>query len=285
MDQNEHVPAEVLVAIPAHNEAATIGVCLTSVITSLTAAQQLGVVGRARIAVALHRCTDDTEAVVQTAGSAHNVELMIVAEDQPMPVGTVRTRLVRAAHGDPPDHFAWLLSTDADTVVPLHWVDQMLAIGRREQAELVLGLADLTDWDVSPEIRGSYAAIIDAGLTPTGHRHAYAANLAIRLSAFHQVGGFPGLVHGEEHGLARAVRAAGLTVATPLAPRVLTSARMPGRAHHGLGTLLEDLAHHPDERTSDEYHRPDPWLRNGAAPGAGRGSVPWTRAADRPRAW
>ena len=243
-------PVEVLVAIPAHDEAATIGSCLTSVVASLRAAQWLGSVGRARVAVAVHRCRDDTEALVREAGKVAagpgpGVELLIMVEEQPMRVGRLRTRLVEAAYGGQPAADAWVLSTDADTLVPLHWVDELLAIARREDAALVLGLADLSGWDVAAEVAERYREIVDAGLTSTGHRHAYAANLAIRLDAFRRVGGFPALAHGEEHGLARAVRAAGLRISTPLQPRVLTSARMPGRAAHGLGALLDDLAHQP----------------------------------------
>ena len=62
------------------------------------------------------------------------------------------------------------------------------------------------------------------------------------MDAFRKTGGFPALPHGEEHGLAAACRAAGLRVTSTLSPRVQTSARMPGRASHGLGSLLATLA-------------------------------------------
>ena len=78
-------------------------------------------------------------------------------------------------------------------------------------------------------------------LATAGEACVHAANLVIRLGAFRRVGGFPGLEHGEEHGLAAACRAAGLTVVSALHPRVRTSVRMPGRADHGLGHLLNEL--------------------------------------------
>ncbi len=106
----------------------------------------------------------------------------------------------------------------------------------------MLGLVDLSDWLVDDATLAAYEQIIAAGLTRHGHRHAYAANLAIRLSTFRAVGGFPALPHGEEHGLAAACRAAGLPVVSTLYPRVQTSARMPGRAPGGLGSLLAQLA-------------------------------------------
>ena len=134
----------------------------------------------------------------------------------------------------------WIFSTDADTVVPPTG-STTLAQQADGSADFILGLADLDGWDAREPARRAYRQIIDAGLTQDGHHHVYAANLAIRLSAFRQVGGFPGLPHGEEHGLARAVRAAGLTVLTIFAPRVRTSARMPGRAADGLGSLLDRL--------------------------------------------
>jgi hypothetical protein len=136
----------------------------------------------------------------------------------------------------------WIFSTDADTVVPPDWIHATLAQQADGPADLILGLADLDGWDAEEPARRAYRQIIDAGVTKDGHHHVYGANLAIRLSVFRQVGGFPGLPHGEEHGLARAVRAAELTVLTTFAPRVRTSGRMPGRAPGGLGALLDRLA-------------------------------------------
>lgn len=236
---------DVLVAVPAHDEADRIGACLSSVADALRHGRATGAVRTARVAVGLHRCTDATETVARAAlaGTA-GVEAVLRHEPRDLRVGAVRTALVRHGAVRPtrfgPD--AWVFSTDADTVVPPDWVSATLALRRHGRVDLVLGLTDLLGWDVDEATRSAYEAIVSAGLTAGGHGHAYAANLAIRLAAFEAVGGFPALPHGEEHGLAAAVRDAGLAVVSSLAPRVQTSARMPGRAADGLGALLSRLA-------------------------------------------
>ena len=248
-------PVDVLVAVPAHDEEARIGGCLTSVGTALREARRAGVIRRARVAVGLHRCTDDTAREARAALAPFGeLEAVLVEEQRVLRVGAVRTALVRAAARRPqpfgPD--AWLLSTDADTVVPPDWVTGTLAVRGRGPVDLVLGLADLAGWGAGEAAHRAYRDLVEAGLSEAGHSHAYAANLAIRLGAFHAVGGFPALPHGEEHGLAEAVRAAGLVTVSSLAPRVLTSARMPGRADSGLGALLTRLARtdQPEDRSS-----------------------------------
>lgn len=238
---------DLVVALPAHNERALIGACLQSVSAAVAQARRAGVVRHATIAVALHRCSDDTGAQAEAALADAGVDSMLLTVPERLPVGAVRTRLVEAATAGLDDR-TWVFSTDADTVVPVDWITATLhhlteQNGTRQPgADLVLGLVDLQDWRADAAAHQAYAQIVSAGLTEAGHAHVYAANLAIRLGAFRCVGGFPGLEHGEEHGLTAACRAAGLTVASLRHPRVRTSARMPGRADHGLGTLLSELA-------------------------------------------
>jgi hypothetical protein len=241
-------PVDVLVAIPAHDEATTIVACLESVVASLVEAQAADEVGRARVAVAAHRCSDDTaDQARRSLAGRTGIESVVLVEQQPLPVGAVRTLLIRAAaaSGQPLSPRAWILSTDADTLVPRSWVRGLLAAAGAGDADLVLGLAELDDWAVGDEARRTYASLIDGGIHDDRHDHVYAANLAVSWAAFTAVGGFPAVPHGEEHGLVRAVRAAGRHVVSPLWPRVRTSARMPGRATDGLGDLLARLAGSP----------------------------------------
>ncbi|MGI3784143.1 MAG: glycosyltransferase, partial [Janthinobacterium lividum] len=83
--------------------------------------------------------------------------------------------------------------------------------------------------------------LLQAGLTAEGHEHVWAANLAVSYPAFAAAGGFPAVEHGEERVLAGRVARSGKVVGA-LRPVVTTSARMPGRAPHGLGDLLLRLA-------------------------------------------
>lgn len=240
---------DILIAITAHDEATTIGRCLDSVVAAVSRAQDTGVIRRARIAVAAHRCSDDTvEQALDHLGGLSGIETLVHPEIAVLRVGAVRSRLIAYAVAVPPvlPRDCWIFSTDADTVVPIDWVTGLLAAARGVDAELVLGLANLDNWPADAEARRTYQQILDSGLDADRHHHVYAANLAVTRSAYDAAGGFPAVPHGAEHALVRAIRAAGRRVASPLQPRVITSARMPGRAAGGLGELLAGLAAAPD---------------------------------------
>lgn len=186
-------PVDVLVAIPAHDEAESIAACLTSVVDALRAAREAGAIRRAWVAVAAHRCRDDTADRARAVLESADVESLVWPLDDEALVGAVRTRLIhRAAAAPPPlDDRGWVLSTDADTVVPVHWVSALLAVARDADADLVLGLAELDSWHADETAQRTYRALIESGITGDQHRHAYAANLAVRWSTFCAVGGFP----------------------------------------------------------------------------------------------
>ena len=198
---------DLVVALPAHNESALITDCLRSVGRAVEAAQPAGVVGgsqgRGRRA-SLHR-RHRRPGERGTGRRALRIEPVVIVENEPVAVGTVRTRLITAAAAQSPalDPDAWVFSTDADTIVPIDWITATLRRAESSHADLVLGLADLRDWPVDNATLAAYEQIIANGLTATGHRHAYAANLAIRLAAFRAVGGFPAVT---ARGGARACR-------------------------------------------------------------------------------
>lgn len=217
-----------------------------SVAGAVEVARSAGWIGTARVAVMAHRCTDATaELALSTLRGVPGVEAFVESSPDDMTVGRVRALAVeRAARswspaGSPRD--CWIFSTDADSVVPSDWIVGLLRAATSRGAAAVAGLVHLEDWVGPPAARAEYERIVTAGMNGEGHRHVYAANLAIRMDVYWEVGGFPSLPHGEEHGLVAAVRAAGRKVATPLEPRVITSGRMPGRASQGLGALLQRL--------------------------------------------
>lgn len=239
-------PVDVLVALPARNEAATLAGCLAAAVAAGRTAQEAGRVDRFRVAVAAHRCTDDTAAIARQVLGAAAADQVVLRLERPDRVGTVRTQLIHHAMGEPEPldpARTWVLSTDADSRVPADWVTGLLGAAARTGADLVAGLIELDDWAVDEAGRAAYDRLVESGLDgPDGHRHVYAANLAVRYATFRAVGGFPPALHGEERELLEAVAAAGGRVARVRQPTVSTSARMPGRAAHGLGALLAELA-------------------------------------------
>ncbi|GAA1928072.1 glycosyltransferase [Nocardioides marmoribigeumensis] len=243
----------VVVAVPARDEERDLPVCLAHVLCSLTHARALGEVGRTVVAVAAHRCRDRTRAVAAEMLAGHEQVEGVVVEDTTSPsVGAARHRLVRSALRDRSGAAEdwWVLSTDADSVVPLTWVGSTLAAARATGSVAVAGLVEVREWEAEPHVRAAYDQLVSAGVGETGHSHVYGANLAVRLDAYDAVGGFRDLPHGEDQDLVDRVRAAGLGVATPLGPRVTTSGRVPGRADLGLAALLGRLADEIGQRTA-----------------------------------
>lgn len=247
---------DVLVAVPAHDEAATIEACLASVIRAATVALRHGTIANAYVSVLAHRCSDDTAARARAAlGGRSDVRWLVTTCDRPLQVGSVRAEAVARALARWPQidpARAWLFNTDADSVVPPRWFDKTLAVAQLQHADAVAGMVEVVDWHGSMPARERYLRLVEAGLRSDGHTHAYAANLAVRLTTYQRAGGFPASPHGEEHALLDAIRGAGGRVASSRTPLVRTSGRVPGRAPMGLGALLGRLetAHLADSGTA-----------------------------------
>lgn len=239
-------PPGVLVAIPARDEEEAIPVCLAHVLCAATHAQALGHVGRVVVAVSAHRCSDGTRHLAERILAGHDrVEGLVVEDLGSRSVGEARAALVDRARDAAPmvdPRGWWLLNTDADSDVPLTWLTSTLATARATGAVAVAGMVEVRGWQADAATRAAYDRIVQAGIDGWSHGHVYGANLAVRLDAYDDVGGFRGVPHGEDQDLVDRLRSAGLPVATPLTPHVRTSGRVPGRADHGLAALLERLA-------------------------------------------
>lgn len=205
-------PAEVLVAVPARNEAATIGDCVAHLHRAARHAWASGRVRRVRVAVAAHRCSDATADLAtshlveltrgMTPSAARQVEAggrfrafdgFVRPIEEEATVGQVRTALISSAVAAEPaldQSRLWIFSTDADSVVPPDWISETLAAAEHAQADLVAGMTEVAGWEADQQARLAYAALIEAGMTGNGHRHVYAANLAVRYAAYQRAGGF-----------------------------------------------------------------------------------------------
>lgn len=230
----------VLVAIPAHNEEERISDCLSAVCDSLTDARRAGVISDGRIAVAAHRCSDRTESVARELLGQHHLVWPI---EDPGSVGTIRSALIRRAVDvfGAPD---WLLSTDADSQVPLRWAEDVVRLGADHDA--VAGLVVLSELEPSSAIRTAHDRLVQAGISgPDRHDHVYAANLGVRWASYQQAGGFPDVRHGEERALLTGISSVGGRILTSTQLTVITSGRLAGRAAHGLHSVLAGLAGTP----------------------------------------
>lgn len=168
---------KVSVAIPAHNEAATLPACLDALANQDTLHEQ-------RIIVVDSASSDKTADVARAWED--RLDLKVVHE--PLPGrGRARRRGFSEAETD------IILSTDADSVVPLDWVEKLVnTLVEHPEAAAVSGSSyindgtRLTNWSMKvgmPLSLRAYRLMI-------GHYMLTGANFAIRREAYEAAGGF-----------------------------------------------------------------------------------------------
>jgi len=247
----------VAVVVPARDEQDHILACLTSLRMSVN---RLPVNITALVTVVLDRCTDRTpERVAALLDGWPQAEAIQATMGQGSGVGALRDLGLRHALGHlagyPADR-TWLLSTDADTTVPTDWASHHVRLADAG-AHGVAGLAELADdTSLSPKALRSYHRLIADGLHGTRHDHVYAANLGCRADAYLATGGFPAHGPGEDHGLWNRLRTAGYHLEQPTTLHVSTSARLHGRASHGLADLLHTLHSDPEPPSGQPVSHP-----------------------------
>jgi hypothetical protein len=157
-------------------------------------------------------------------------------------VGEARAAGVRhvAVSGAEPTR-TWVLSTDADCVVPAGWVRSHLEHAERG-AVAVAGVVTLVADRDSETIRGAWERDYRPAIRVDGtHSYVHAANLGVRLDAYLASGGFPHVAREEDVGLWRRLRRAGYVPVSDAGIVVATSARPDGRVREGFAHALNHL--------------------------------------------
>jgi glycosyltransferase involved in cell wall biosynthesis len=217
------------VVVPAHNEEALLPACLEA-ISAASAQVEIPVL----VVVALDNCDDGTRSI----GLEH--PWVTLVELQAGNVGRARAAGVAAvlqwADGTPLERL-WLATTDADSVVPPHWLAGQCALAAAGW-EVVLGTVDVADWsehhvDVAPRWSAGYQPVED-------HAHVHGANLGCSAAAYLDAGGWAPLAIDEDVALVDAM-AHRRVIRTASLP-VVTSARRDPRAAGGFGDALRALA-------------------------------------------
>lgn len=222
------------VVVPARDEADRIGAAVTSIRRSLSATPSI--VGT--IVVVADHCSDDTAAVAQRALGAAGV----VLEASEGCVGRARARGTEAALtvlGSPLRH-TWLLTTDADSTVPVDWVRSHLAIADAGAAA-VAGIVRVDDLNEHPPAVAERFARTYVTNPDGSHPHVHGANLGVRADAYRAVGGWPSIPTGEDHALWQRIRAVGWPTVSSIDAWVTTSGRRVGRAPAGFADHLAEL--------------------------------------------
>lgn len=227
-------PTAVAVVIPARDEEELLPACLDSVVVAVEALRTSHPQIRTQVFVVLDACHDGSAQVV-----AHHPGVSATAT-QAGCVGVARAVGVDAAA----DWFAtlpagslWLANTDADSVVPRHWLLAQVRMAD-EGRDLVVGTVRPEPDDLSPD---ALAAWWERHTPFDGHEHIHGANLGFSLDAYRSIGGFAPLPTHEDVELVGAMRRTGVSwVATGAIP-VTTSGRRAARAPHGFARYLDGL--------------------------------------------
>ena len=227
-------PQRLGVVVPAKNESQALGPCLMA-LTEAARRVDLPV----HVLVVLDDCSDgSTEAVRAVASKTDGVRIdhMEVTANN---VGQVRRTGMEELIARIGTTDTWLATTDADTVVPPHWLAAQLrhvALG----AEVVAGTVTVNDWSDRPAGLRERAARSYAH-HPLRHGHVHGANLAFGATAYLAAGGFPDRRHGEDVALMRSFRRNGNRIAWAVDLAVATSARRDARAPAGFAAYLDTL--------------------------------------------
>lgn len=231
-------PVRVAVVVPARDEETLVGACLTALAAAGARLLSTHPDITLDLVVVLDRCTDRTEEIVRAAG----IEPLVVDHGS---VGAARAdgaavavRRSRAAGVH--DASLWLASTDADSVVPPHWLLTQVELAGGSDA--VFGTVE-PGGDADPAVLAEWHRRHDLR---EEHPYVHGANLGVRASTYLAAGGYPHLPAHEDVALAAALRAhTDRWVATDRM-RVRSSARPLGRCEGGFAAYLSDLSELPD---------------------------------------
>ncbi|MET9494841.1 glycosyltransferase [Streptomyces sp. NPDC006552] len=225
------------VLVPAHDEEER----LPRALEAIRAAARHPALRRVRVVtvVVADSCRDGTGAAAARAGAD---VVHVTCRNVGLARATAAARALELLDGP---EGVWLASTDADSVVPPHW----LAFQHARAAEgwdAVVGTVTVTRWPrrvpgLAARHQRHYTASRPAH-GPWHHPHVHGANLGVAAGAYVAVGGFPALPVSEDHGLVDALAARGHRLLRTADCPVATSGRLDPRARGGFGDHLAGLA-------------------------------------------
>lgn len=227
-------PDAVQVVIPAHDEQELLPACLASVHRAAAAVRRVQPAIAVEVTVVADRCSDDTVSIASAQPDTAVLEVYAGAVGAARRAGAARlvdsTRTIDPAR-------VWLASTDADSVVPEHWLVAQLMLARFGFA-MVVGSVRPTAADLAPSLLRAWHA---RHVLAEGHPHVHGANLGVRLDAYLRVGGFPPAAEHEDVQLVDAVKRAGYRWCATAATTVTTSGRTRSRTPGGFAGYLAAL--------------------------------------------
>jgi glycosyltransferase involved in cell wall biosynthesis len=229
--------SHIAVIVPARNEEARIGAALRAIRHAADLLEATRPSVTVRIITVLDSCHDGTAKVAaRTAGGDPRFILLPLLAGG---VGASRAHGIDSAMSWAPStaHGTWLANTDADSVVPAHWLRRQMEFADAG-ADAVLGTVEPDPNDLDPAVLQRWKTRHPFG---ENHPHVYGANLGVRASAYLRAGGFPHVRSREDRILIARLRTIGATLAATDTLRVRTSGRTKGRAPQGFAAYLRSL--------------------------------------------
>ena len=227
------------VVLPARNEEQLLPAALSSVhaaARALDAADPAGArPGRVSVTVVLDSCTDGSAAAAARIQELWAPELSLhILSGSFGTVGAARSAGIAA---QPQRPGLWIANTDADTVVPEHWLIRQHHLAAAGYG-LVLGTAVPDPADLTADELLAWQRLHPLG---EDHPHIHGANMGFSAAAYRRAGGFAPLASHEDVDLAVRLKAAGTAWTATDTLRVVTSGRRDGRAPEGFSRFLRQL--------------------------------------------
>lgn len=220
--------------MPAKDEAARIGEALHAVARSI---RVHGDVAGVFVAVIDDGSTDDTAAVASATLRRTGVRGAVIGVAGGSAGAARRLGAAAVLARVPLASDAWLLSTDADSLVPADWICRY-AVHARAAHLAVAGVVDLIEDEDAAAVQPRWSSDYRSTFEGMDHPHAHACNLGLRVDLYRRVGGFKSLPRAEDIDLWRRVRALGVPTSADADLRVWTSARTDARCAGGFGAAL-----------------------------------------------
>ncbi|WP_130804013.1 glycosyltransferase [Acinetobacter ihumii] len=130
----------------------------------------------------------------------------------------------------------WVACTDADSEVTQDWFIQQCL---HQPTDVICGVVEINNWQtLSEQVQQDYALHYHDEMH---HRHIHGANLCFSTQAYQLAGGFDNLECHEDVGLVEKMQALGLRISWSNKLRVITSARLEGKAPQGFSNFLFKL--------------------------------------------
>lgn len=239
---------DIAVIIPARDEAARIGACLTALAGQWH--------DQVTVVLVINNTTDDTQGIARRIATQHGLDLEILDRILPADqgVGTARRLGCDQALRLMPQ-LKYLLTTDADCIVSPIWVSCNIA--HLQTVDAVCGKIDLiaeeagvldgmdrilaTNEGLYRNLVQELYALYAKGCTDiqSTHGEAAGASLAFLKAAYLAVGGFASVKCGEDRQIIRALRKSGHLVRHAEDVIAYASCRLTGRAEGGMSDALK----------------------------------------------